>query len=131
MLLQIYYNNHITADILWRTLRQIYYGRFITADTLQQIYCIQQKQPYLSKFTAPESLDCFIRICLLQRMTPKTPLDRLHCLRRERSPAGSATAPNLGRPKVAGGGASHGERSLPLRPQAQAPLYIFDIHIYI
>ena len=43
------------------------------------------KRPYLNKFTAPEALGCCIRICLLQRVSPKTPLDRfvMYTTRRE------------------------------------------------
>ena len=66
LLLQIYCGKYITADILW----QIYYGRYI-------IYSVPQKRPYLNDFEAPEALDCCIRICLLQRTAPRTPLDRL------------------------------------------------------
>ena len=32
--------------------------------------------PSFDKFIAPEALDCYIRICLLQRIVPRTPLDR-------------------------------------------------------
>ena len=69
---QIYYGRYITADIL----RQIYYGNYITADTLWPIYCVPQKRPYLDTFPEPEALDCCVRTCLLQRIAPRTPLDR-------------------------------------------------------
>ena len=62
------------ADVL----RQIYYSRYITADTLPQIYCVPQQRPYFHKFPTPEAFDCCIRICLLQRIAPRSPLDRFN-----------------------------------------------------
>ena len=57
--------------------RQIHHGSYFTADTLRQIYNVQQKRPYLKTFAAPEALDCCIRICVLQRITQRTPLGHL------------------------------------------------------
>ena len=82
MLQQIHYGIYITAIILW----QICDGRYITADIVQQIYYSRDitadilrttKRPYLNKCAAPEALDCYIRVCLLQRIAPRAPLDRL------------------------------------------------------
>ena len=96
ILQQIYYGRHNTAVIVRQIccggyiLRQLYYGRYITSDILRQmrwniyiyIYCVPQKRPCLNKFSAPEALACCIRICLLQHIAPRTPLDRAalsHC----------------------------------------------------
>ena len=86
ILWQIYYGRYLTADISWLIyysryitadmLRQISYGRYIMADTLWQTYCVQQKRLYLHIFLVPEAVDCCVRTCLLQRIAPRTPLDR-------------------------------------------------------
>ena len=70
---QNYFTKHVPAFYCIRadTLPHIYHGTYVTAcilqhmHTLWQIYCVQQKQPHLDKCTAPEALDCSIRICLL------------------------------------------------------------------
>ena len=93
ILRQIYYGRcttayiyiYISADILRHIYIYIYYGRYIAAyvytttlmgDTLRQIHCVQQKRPYLKKCPALEALDCCVRICPLQRIAPRTTLDR-------------------------------------------------------
>ena len=75
---QIYYGMYITEYILWH----VYYGRFIMTDILWQIYYSRYIMADISRTTnaaisrlisAPEALDCSIRICLLQRITPSSP----------------------------------------------------------
>ena len=129
ILRQLYYGRDIIAGIL----RQIYYGRYITADTLRQICCVPpQRRPYLDKFPATEALDCCIRICLLQRIAPRTPLDcfMLYTSRTDPFLVGHRAKPG----ETQGfrrGWTPMGGRSLPIGPPGQAPLYILDIYIYI
>ena len=90
---------------------------------------VLQKQPYLHKLPAPESFDCCIRVCSAHRICPKTPLDRfIVCMcRTEPFLVGHRTEP--GETQVfRGGWTPMGERSLPIVPPGQAPLYISINH---
>ena len=119
----VYYDIYITADILW----QIHHGRHITA----YIYCLSQKHQYLDNCTAPEALDCCIRIGLLQRIVSKTPLVcfMVCTSRTEAFLVGYRAEPGetLGFRR---GRMPHGEKSLRIRPHSQSPLHIY-IYIYI
>ena len=86
ILRQWYYGRYIMADMS----RQIYYGCYITADTLRQIYCVPRERPYLNKCTAPEAIDCCIRICFLQPITPANPRT---CQTAMRPPQGAPREP--------------------------------------
>ena len=90
----------------------------------------RQKQPYLNKFIAPEALDC-LQILSSNASPQGLPWTILSPILKERSSFWSAPGPNRGRPTVSRGGGRLGGRSLPMRPQVKAPVYILNICIYI
>ena len=121
ILRQVYYSRYIKADIVSMAimLRQIYYVTYImayTTDTLRQIYCVPQKRPYLYKCAATEALTCCIRICLLQRIAPRTPLDRFIYKRPPKSKQ-CLRAPTM---------EENGSAILPSWP---APISVLDVNI--
>ena len=100
ILRKIYYGRYVKSDILAADiLQQICYDRYITAETLWPIYCVQQKRPYLPKFTAPEALDCCVRTCLMQPIVPRTPMDCFiynKSAKNKKVPPGNTISPTRG-----------------------------------
>ena len=128
ILRKLYYGTYITAD----RCRQTYYGRYITTDTLWQIYCVPQKS-YISAHVqrqrlltaASEPACCNASPLQGLRWAVLSPVYIEKCALFGQPQGWTAETQGFTR-----GRTPHGERSLPKRPQGQAPLYILDICIY-
>ena len=84
-----------------------------------------------NKLSAPEAFNCCIRLLSLQRIITKLPWTVLSSMVRTEPFLVGHKAERGETHSFRKGQTPHGERSLPIRPQGQAPLYILDIHTYI
>ena len=88
-----------------------------------------QKRSHLNKFTAPEALGCYIRILVLQRISPVAPLDHFVIY-------DTRTEPLVG-PQALGLRTLFSPVLYPLVPSLYIDIYIYvygyriDVHIYI
>ena len=89
------------------------------------------KQTSLYKCTAPEAPDCCIRICLLQRIEPKTQLDCFMMYTMETEPSLVGQGQTGGSQGFERGRTPHEERSLRIYICMYIHQYIICIYMYI